>query len=368
MGAGCSREAQPLFTIQCNHPRMKKNRIGILGATGMVGQRFVTLLENHPWFEITALAASPRSAGQPYREAVEGRWKIEPSLPESVANIMVEDVANVASIAQRVDLVFSALDLDAVAIRELEEAYATAGVAVVSNNSAHRWTSDVPLILPEVNPEHLELIAVQRRNRNWNKGLIVVKPNCSLQSYVPVLAALRDYGPERVFVTTFQAISGSGKRLNECPEIMGNVIPLKGEEEKSEQEPLKILGTLGNSGIENEEGLKISAHCNRVPVEDGHLAAVSVGFREKPPLEAVKRALTEWQPEPQRLNLPSAPHPFLTYIEGDDRPQSRLDHMVGNGMGLAVGRLRVGCAIHGLIAQYHSRSRGGCDFDRGTAV
>jgi aspartate-semialdehyde dehydrogenase len=319
---------------------MKKIRVGILGATGMVGQRFVTLLKNHPWFDVAVLAASPRSAGKTYLEAVEGRWKIEPSLPESVADILVEDVANVASIAPRVDLVFSALDLDSAAIRDLENAYAGSGVAVVSNNSAHRWTTDVPLILPEVNPDHLELIKVQRRNRGWDKGLIVVKPNCSLQSYVPVLAALHDYQPERVFVTTFQAISGSGKRLNECPEIMGNVIPLKGEEEKSEQEPLKILGTLGALGIENVEGLKISAHCNRVPVEDGHLAAVSVGFREKPPLETLRRVLAEWQPEPQRLLLPSAPQPFITLLDGEDRPQSRLDNMVGKGMGLAVGRLR----------------------------
>lgn len=319
---------------------MRTFNVGLLGATGMVGQRFITLLESHPWFRVTAVAASSRSAGKFYAEAVGERWVMEAPIPTSVASLPVLEVHDLDSISERVDFVFSALDMEKEAIQQLENAYAERGIPVVSNNSAHRWTDDVPMIIPEVNPHHLSLIDRQRRNRGWDKGFIVVKPNCSLQSYLPLLPPLEMYGPERLFVTTMQAISGSGRLLEAAPEIKDNVIPLKGEEEKSETEPLKILGELTETGIRLHPNLKISAHCNRVACEDGHMAVISLGFRKKPSREAILEAWNQWIPLPQQLKLPSAPSPFLIYRDEEDRPQTRLDRDAGRGMALTVGRLR----------------------------
>ncbi len=338
--------------------KVKKLHVGVLGATGMVGQRFVTLLKDHPWFEVVVVAASARSAGQAYGKVTEGRWKIGPQAPEQVKAMMVYDVNDLSTIAPQVDLVFCALDLDKAEIQKLENAYAAAGIPVVSNNSAHRWTEDVPMIIPEVNPEHLALIDVQRKNHGWKKGFVVVKPNCSLQSYLPALAALRECEAEKVFVTTMQAISGSGKNLSATPEIIDNVIPLPGEEDKSEREPLKIMGQLVGDHIVNSE-MKISAHCNRVPAEDGHMAMVSVQFKKKPTREKIIELWNSWKPEPQALGLPSAPQPCIQYIEGNDRPQTKLDRDAGNGMAIAVGRLRE-CNLldYRFMALSHNTIRG----------
>ena len=337
---------------------MKRLRAGILGATGMVGQRFVTLLQEHPLFDITLLAASERSAGQSYRQAVSGRWRINEPMPANLADAVVQRVQDVEAIAAQVDFVFCALDLDKGQIQEIENAYAGKGIPVVSNNSAHRWTVDVPMIIPEVNPDHCALIEVQRRNRGWQKGFIAVKPNCSLQSYVPALAALREFEPQQVFVTTLQAISGSGRTLLQAPEIADNIIPLPGEEEKSEREPLKILGSLGSAGV-TPAPLRISAHCNRVAAEDGHMAVVSVQFGKKPSVQQIRDAWAKWNPEPQALGLPSAPRPCLIYVEGEDRPQTRLDRDNGKGMAISVGRLRP-CSLldFRFMALSHNTIRG----------
>ncbi len=338
--------------------RGPKLRVGILGATGMVGQRFVTLLSTHPWFETVLVAASPRSAGRPYAEAVSGRWRIAETMPDGVRSLVVADVQEVAKIAPKVDFVFCALDLDKTEIQRLENAYAAAGIPVVSNNSAHRWTNDVPMIMPEVNPEHLALIDVQRKNHGWQRGFVVVKPNCSLQSYVPAIAALREYGPEALFITTYQAISGSGKTLATAPEIIDNVIALPGEEDKSEKEPLKILGELSGAAVNNAQ-IKISAHCNRVACEDGHMVMVSAKFSRHPSREQVLEAWRSWKPLPQQLGLPSAPQPCLTYLDQPDRPQTRLDRTIGAGMGIALGRLRP-CNLldYRFMALSHNTIRG----------
>lgn len=319
----------------------KKIPVGILGATGMVGQRFISLLQNHPYFEVVSVAASPRSAGKKYSEAVEGRWVMEGKIPESVAALKVFAVdEDVEKITEQAQLVFSAMDLDKESIRSIEEDYASRGIAVVSNNSAHRWTEDVPMVLPEVNPEHLELINIQRKNRGWDKGLIVVKPNCSIQSYVPMLTPLLEFRPSQVIVTTMQAVSGAGRTVEDWPEMQDNVNPLiGGEEEKSENEPLKIWGNLGNGKIQNFDGINISATCIRVPVSDGHMASVAVKFEEKPTKEQILKAWKNFNPLAE-YNLPSAPNPFITYFEEEDRPQTRLDKNLGNGMGIAAGRLR----------------------------
>ena len=337
---------------------MTKLKVGILGATGMVGQRFVTLLNNHPWFEVVCLAASPSSSGKTYADAVEGRWLMADSIPENITNITVKNAGDVDLIKNEVDFVFSALNMEKTAIRDLENAYAQAGVPVVSNNSAHRWTEDIPMIIPEVNPHHLDLIEIQRRNRGWDTGFIVTKPNCSIQSYVPVISALIDYAPERLFVTTMQAISGSGKLLKDSPQIHDNVIPLAGEEIKSEQEPLKIFGKLTNNGIQNHS-MNIAAHCHRVSAEDGHIAAISVGFKNKPSADEIMQCLKNWEPETVKLALPSAPSPTITYTEGDDRPQTRLDRNTGNGMGIVVGRLR-DCPLldYKMLTLSHNTIRG----------
>ncbi len=321
---------------------MKSIRVGILGATGMVGQRFVSLLANHPWFDVVVLAASPRSAGMLYRRAVEGRWMMQSLIPVATAALTVLRVEeDIDAIAKQVDLVFCALDLEKDKIRSLEESYASRGVVVVSNNSAHRWTSDVPMIIPEVNSEHLAIIDAQRKVRGWTKGCIVVKPNCSLQSFVPALHALRPFGLERILVSTYQALSGAGKTLASWPEMEDNVIPfIGGEEEKTEKEPLKIWGAIVSDHIEPASTPLISATCVRVPVSDGHLATVSVAFEKKVTSEEIIAAWKNFANPLTALHLPSAPEPFITYFSEDNRPQTALDRMVGNGMGIAVGRLR----------------------------
>jgi aspartate-semialdehyde dehydrogenase len=321
---------------------VKKFSVGIVGATGMVGQRFISLLENHPWFEVTTLAASARSAGKTYAQAVEGRWKLAESCPAYVKNQPVrEGVGELESIAREVDVIFCALDMDKTEIRQLEEAYATAGVAVISNNSAHRWTEDVPMLIPEVNSEHSQLIDLQRRQRGWGKGLIAVKPNCSIQSYTIVLEALKAWQPEAVQVTSLQAVSGAGRGLADWPEIADNLIPfIAGEEDKSEREPLKIKGKLIDTGIQPARGPFISATCVRVPVSDGHLADVSVKF-QKPPTEAeLIKALGEFGNPLAELSLPSSPKQVIHYLSENDRPQPKIDRDLENGMAVSLGRLR----------------------------
>ncbi|MEE9288294.1 MAG: aspartate-semialdehyde dehydrogenase [Bacteroidota bacterium] len=320
----------------------KKLKVGILGATGMVGQRFISLLENHPWFAVTAIAASPQSAGKTYAEAVERRWRIHKPVPSSVGNVRMQTAEDdLATVARNVDIVFSALDMDKERIKKLEVAYAGEGVAVVSNNSAHRWTEDVPMIMPEINAHHVSLIDVQRRLRGWNKGLLVVKPNCSLQSYLPVISALMKFEPIQVSVTTLQAISGAGKTFETWPEMMDNVIPfIKGEEEKTEKEPMKILGSIKNGRLELSDNPKISATCVRVPVTDGHLASVAVKFGKKPSRNEFLDALLKFTDPLESLGLPSAPKRFITYLEQEDRPQTKLDRDVEDGMGITCGRLR----------------------------
>lgn len=319
---------------------MKKIPVGILGATGMVGQRFITLLQNHPWFEVTVVAASPKSAGKKYKEAVKDRWVMEKPVPQKIANLTVYAVENdMDKITKKVSFVFSALDLEKEKIQEIENNFASRGVPVVSNNSAHRWSKDVPMIIPEINPDHLMLIKQQQRNRGWKQGFIVVKPNCSIQSYVPLLTPLLKFQPKKVIVTTLQAVSGAGKTLRSWPEMQENIIPyIGGEEEKSEREPMKIWGTLNREIIPAKEP-NISATCIRVPVEDGHMASISISFVKKPTKKQIIKAWKDFDPL-KKLNLPSSPNPFITVFEVDDRPQTRLDRDTGNGMGISVGRLR----------------------------
>ena len=339
----------------------KKLRVGILGATGMVGQRFVTLLADHPWFAITALAASPRSAGKLYHEAVAGHWSMAVPVPSNLAQLRVKDVqADLTAICDEVDLVFCALDLDKPTIQQIEIDYAAAGIAVISNNSAHRWTPDVPMLMPEVNPGHAELINIQRKNRGWSTGLIAVKPNCSIQSYVSILTALSAFNPTAVAVTSLQAISGAGKTFATWPEMVDNVIPLiKGEEDKSEREPLKIWGQLAEGTIQLAITPRIAATCIRVPVTDGHLANVSVRFEQKPTREAILEAINNFSNPIANLNLPSAPKKFITYLTEDDRPQTRLDRDAGHGMGITMGRLREDPHFHWqFIALSHNTLRG----------
>jgi aspartate-semialdehyde dehydrogenase len=319
----------------------KKLKVGILGGTGMVGQRFVSLLDNHPWFEVAVIAASERSAGLPYEKAVEGRWKIDAPMPEGVKNITVKNVLEIPKIADEVDMVFCAVDMRKDEIKELEEKYARAEIPVVSNNSAHRWTDDVPMIIPEINPEHTAIIEKQRKRLGTKRGFISVKSNCSLQSYVPPISALLGFGPQRALACTYQAISGAGKTFGEWPEILDNVIPyIGGEEEKSEAEPLKIWGRIEGGRIIKADGPVISAQCYRVPVSDGHMAAVYVSFGKKPSKDEILSRWKEFRGKPQELKLPSAPAQFITYFEQPDRPQTRLERNLENGMGIAVGRLR----------------------------
>ena len=320
---------------------MKQYRVGILGATGMVGQRFLKLLENHPWFTVTAVAASARSAGKKYSQTIEGRWKVEGEVPASVRDLMVLDASDIDAVKPLVDFVFCAVDMSKAETRALEEAYAKAEIPVVSNNSACRSLPDVPMLLPEINAEHAQAIAAQRGRLGTKRGFITVKPNCSIQSYVPALHPLMDYGVEKVVVSTYQAISGAGKSFADWPEMVDNVIPyIGGEEEKSEQEPLKIWGDIKEGLIVSAQSPVISAQCIRVPVTDGHLATVSVQFAKKPSMEDIIARWRVFEPEPQKMGLPSAPKPFLTYFDEPDRPQTGLDRMAGSGMGVTIGRLR----------------------------
>ena len=323
----------------------KKLKVGILGGTGMVGQRFISLLENHPWFEVVAIAASPRSAGKKYEEAIGGRWKMTTPMPEAVKNIIVEDVSNVEEVASKVDFVFSAVDMSKDEIKKIEEEYAKTETPVVSNNSAHRWTPDVPMVVPELNPEHLEVIESQKKRLGTTRGFIAVKPNCSIQSYTPALHALKKagYEPKTVVATTYQAISGAGKTLKDWPEMEGNIIPfIGGEEEKSEQEPLRIWGHIENGEIVKADGPVITTQCIRVPVLNGHTAAVFVTFEEgkKPSKEEIIRVWREYSGVPQELKLPSAPEHFIQYLEDDNRPQVSMDVDYENGFGVSMGRLR----------------------------
>jgi aspartate-semialdehyde dehydrogenase len=319
----------------------KKLKVGVLGATGMVGQRFLALLESHPWYEVTLVAASPSSAGKTYAEAVKGRWAMKTDVPAAAARLTVKDASKVDEIAPAVDFVFCAVDMPKEDTARLEEAYARAETPVVSNNSAHRATPDVPMMVPEVNPEHAQVIEAQRRRLGTKRGFIAVKPNCSIQSYVPALHPLLSFGPKRIAVCTYQAISGAGKTFASWPEMVDNVIPfIKGEEEKSEKEPLKVWGKLADGKIVPAADPVITAQCIRVPASDGHLAAVFVAFERKPSREQILEAWKTFAGRPQQLKLPSAPTPFLTYFEDDSRPQTRLDRDAGNGMGVTIGRLR----------------------------
>ena len=320
---------------------MEKLKVGVLGATGMVGQRFITLLENHPWFELTTLAASPRSAGQTYEKAVEGRWKLDVPMPESVKGMIVKDVSKIDEVVKDVDFVFSAVDMKKDEIRVFEEAYAKTETPVVSNNSAHRWTPDVPMVVPEINPDHYQLIEAQKKRLGTTRGFIAVKPNCSIQSYAPALAAWRKFEPYEVIVSTYQAISGAGKNFESWPEMEHNIIPyIGGEEEKSEKEPLRVLGTFKGDHIELAEDIRISAQCIRVPILNGHTATVFNKFRKNPTKEELVQALREYSGEPQALKLPSAPEHFIQYLEDDNRPQVALDVNYERGMGISIGRIR----------------------------
>ncbi len=319
----------------------EKLKVGILGGTGMVGQRFIALLENHPWFEVTTIAASPRSAGRTYEEAVGDRWKMDTPMPEAVKNLVVMNVNEVEAVASRVDFVFSAVDMTKEEIKKIEEEYAKAETPVVSNNSAHRWTPDVPMMVPEINPEHMEVIPFQRKRLGTRRGFVAVKPNCSIQSYAPVLTAWMDYEPAEIVATTYQAISGAGKTFRDWPEMMGNIIPyIGGEEEKSEREPLRIWGKIEGGVIVPAQAPVIPCQCIRVPVLNGHTAAVFVKFNKKPAREELIQKLREFSGEPQRLGLPSAPGQFIQYLEEDNRPQVSLDVDFERGMGISVGRLR----------------------------
>ena len=318
-----------------------KLKVGILGATGMVGQRFISLLENHPWFEVSVLAASHRSAGKTYEEAVGGRWKMDTPMPEKVRKLTVMNVNEVEKVAAGVDFLFSAVDMTKDEIRAIEEAYAKTETPVVSNNSAHRWTPDVPMVVPEINASHFDVIPFQKKRLGTSRGFIAVKPNCSIQAYAPALTAWMQYEPYEVVATTYQAISGAGKTFKDWPEMVGNIIPyIGGEEEKSEKEPLRIWGRIENGVIVPAESPKITCQCVRVPVLNGHTAAAFVKFRKKPSKEELIAALSDFRGLPQERQLPSAPKQFIQYLEEDNRPQVRLDVDYENGMGVSIGRLR----------------------------
>lgn len=319
----------------------KKLKVGILGATGFVGQRLITLLHNHPFFEIAVLGASERSAGKTYEEALNGKWKLDIDMPDMVKNMTVKNINEVEEISSLVDFVFCAVNMPKDDIKKIEEAYAKAETPVISNNSANRMTGDVPVIIPEINTQHLKVIEKQKERLNTKRGFIVTKPNCSIQSYVPAINALMDFRPTKIVVSTYQAISGSGKTPKEWPEMNDNVIPyIGGEEEKSEQEPLKVWGRIEGDKIVLAESPVISAQCIRVPVSDGHLATVSVSFDKKPSKEEILEHWKSFKGRPQILDLPNAPEQFLTYFEDENRPQTRLDRDIEKGMGVTIGRLR----------------------------
>ena len=320
---------------------MEKLKVGIIGATGMVGQRFIMLLADHPYFEISALVAGPRSAGQTYESAVDGRWKMKDECPELVKKMTVISSDDIETVGSLVDFVFCAVSLSKDETKALEERYAKAEIPVVSNNSAHRWTPDVPMVIPEINDSHLEVIKAQRERLGTKRGFIAVKPNCSIQSYVGALNALKKFGIKEVVATTYQAISGAGKTFKEWPEMIDNLIPfIGGEEEKSEKEPLRVWGTVENGVIVPATEPVITTQCLRVPVTDGHMAAVFVKFENKPTKEEILQAWAEFKGLPQELELPHAPAQFITYFEEDNRPQAALDRDIYGGMGVTLGRLR----------------------------
>ena len=319
----------------------EKLKVGILGGTGMVGQRFIALLETHPWFEVTTIAASPRSAGKTYEEAVGDRWKMSTPMPETVKKIVVMNVNEVEAVASQVDFVFSAVDMTKEEIKKIEDDYAKTETPVVSNNSAHRWTPDVPMVVPEINPDHMKVIDFQKKRLGTTRGFVAVKPNCSIQSYAPVLTAWKEFEPYEVVATTYQAISGAGKTFKDWPEMVENIIPyIGGEEEKSEKEPLRIWGTIEDGVIKPATSPVITCQCIRVPVLNGHTAAVFVKFKKKPTKEQLIEKLRAFSGVPQELELPSAPKQFIQYLEEDNRPQVNLDVDYENGMGVSVGRIR----------------------------
>jgi aspartate-semialdehyde dehydrogenase len=337
-----------------------KLKVGVLGATGMVGQRFVALLADHPWFEVSAVAASASSAGKSYADAVSGRWTLPTAVPGAVARQTVGNASDVSKIAEQCDFVVCAVDMDKAATAKLEEDYARAETPVVSNNSAHRWTPDVPMMIPEINGDHVSVIESQRRRLGTKRGFIAVKPNCSIQSYVPAIHPLKSFGPTKIAVCTYQAISGAGKTFESWPEMIDNVIPfIKGEEEKSEQEPLKIWGTVAGGEIVKAKAPVITAQCIRVPVSDGHMAAVFVQFEKKPSREQILSAWKEFSGKPQQQKLPSAPTPFLHYFEEENRPQTKLDRDAGNGQAVTIGRLREDAMFDWrFVALSHNTVRG----------
>ena len=316
-------------------------KVGILGGTGMVGQRFITLLADHPWFDVTTIAASPRSAGKTYQEAVGGRWKMTVPMPENVKQIIVKNINDIDEVASSVDFVFSAVDMTKEEIRAFEDAYAKTETPVVSNNSAHRWTPDVPMVVPEINPQHIEVIEYQKKRLGTKRGFVAVKPNCSIQSYAPVLNAWKEFEPYEVVATTYQAISGAGKNFQDWPEMVGNIIPyIGGEEEKSEKEPLRLWGEIKDGVIVPAVSPVITCQCIRVPVLNGHTAAVFVKFKKNPTKEQLLEKMVSYRGVPQELELPSAPKQFICYHEEDNRPQVQMDVNYENGMGINVGRLR----------------------------
>ena len=319
----------------------KKFRVGVVGCTGMVGQRFMTLLEDHPWFTVTVLAASPRSAGKTYEEAVAGRWAMDVPIPESMRSMTVYDASQVQTVAGQADFVFCAVDMPKAEIRALEEAYAKAECPVISNNSANRNTPDVPMIIPELNWKHEEIIPYQRRRLGTRRGFVAVKSNCSIQSYVPALYPLDDFGVKEAAVCTYQAISGAGKTFERWPEMVDNLIPyIGGEEEKSEQEPLKVWGTIENGVIVPAKTPAFTAQCLRVPVTNGHFAATFVRFERKPSAEEIIERWRSFRGRPQELGLPTAPEHFLRYFDEPDMPQTRLHRDLEGGMTVSLGRLR----------------------------
>ena len=338
----------------------QKLRVGILGATGMVGQRFISLLENHPWFEVVTLAASPRSAGKTYEEAVGGRWKMDTPMPEAVKKLVVMNVNDVEHVASTVDFVFSAVDMSKDEIKAIEEAYAKTETPVVSNNSAHRWTPDVPMVVPEINPEHFEVIEFQKKRLGTKRGFVAVKPNCSIQSYAPVLTAWKEFEPYEVVATTYQAISGAGKTFKDWPEMEHNIIPyIGGEEEKSEKEPLRLWGKIEDGVIVPATTPVITCQCVRVPVLNGHTASVYVNFEKKPTKEQIIEKWVNYSGVAQELELPSAPKHFIQYREEEDRPQVMLDVNYENGMGISLGRLREDTVFdYKFIGLAHNTLRG----------
>ncbi len=343
---------------------LKKLKIGILGATGIVGQNYIKLLRNHPWFQIVDVAASPRSAGKSYLEAVRQKWQMSISIPHDVKDLIVRDVQDFDSIEPEISFVFSAISLPKKEdIKDIEFKYAKLGIPVISNNSAHRWTPDVPMIIGEINHDHVNIISIQQKNRGFKKGFVVVKPNCSLQSYLTPIYALERAGfkVEKLILTTLQAVSGAGYPGVPSLDMIDNIVPyIGGEEEKTEREPLKILGRVGDDGIINDETILISATCTRVPVTDGHTACVNVKFKDKvPTIEEILKIWKEFKSVPQELRLPYAPEQPIIYLENENRPQPKKDRDNDNGMAVTVGRLRKDNVFdYKFVALSHNTVRG----------